>query len=119
MSHAGLQSFLCEFDEAIKDIIEHPTRCATSMPETLQRLPLHLPDISTGEKSLTKAQASDEKPDCEDILCQVLAEMSHLPIEFIAYCEYLQHGLDSIVVIRIAAACRTICQPSEKGVSTK
>lgn len=53
------------------------------MPETLQRLPLHLPDISTGEKSLTKAQASDEKPDCEDILCQVLAEMSHLPIEFI------------------------------------
>ncbi|GAM42342.1 ferrichrome synthetase [Talaromyces pinophilus] len=107
MSHAGLQSFLCEFGRAIKDIIEHPTRCATSMPEALQRLPLHLPDISTCDKNLTEVQISDEKPDCEDIVCQVLAEMSRLPIELIEPTTNIYSiGLDSIAAIRTAAACR-------------
>ncbi|KAF7591519.1 hypothetical protein BBP40_001457 [Aspergillus hancockii] len=82
MSQQSLDSFIDGFAAAFKDIIEHPTRCTTIVPERLGELPLSLSlEIPQGEL----VEHSDAPP--HETLVSI--------------------GLDSLSAIRIASICRS------------
>ncbi|KAL1856744.1 NRPS protein [Paecilomyces lecythidis] len=104
ISQETLQSLLKDFEFAFKDIIEHPSRCATIIPEKLQHLPLQLNSNKSGDES---THQDLNIPVHEDAIRQVLAEIAGVPPEIITpNTSIFSIGLDSIAAIRIAAACR-------------
>ncbi|KAJ9363713.1 hypothetical protein DTO280E4_2303 [Paecilomyces variotii] len=105
ISQETLRSLLRDFELAFKDIIEHPNRCATIIPEKLQQLPLQLTD---GNKSTDESTHQDPNiPAHEDTVRQILAEIASVPPGVITpTTSIFSIGLDSIAAIRIAATCR-------------
>ncbi|KAL3475508.1 hypothetical protein BJX99DRAFT_259279 [Aspergillus californicus] len=98
-----LGKFMIDFDGVFRDIIEHPTRCSTTLPEGLGELPLkhHLAPLQE------PAVNSSEPPKHEAAIRSVLAEVAGIPIEEIkATTSIFNLGLDSLSAIRIASICR-------------
>lgn len=103
----GMYAVLRDFESAFQDIIEHPTRCATIVPERLQRLPLQLTKALPIEQS-PSLDTDAEAPVHEGIVRQVLAEIANVSIDMIKPNTSIYNiGLDSIAAIRIAAICRS------------
>ena len=104
MSQAKLNEVLKNFSTAFRDIVEHPTRCATALPDGLGELPLR--------RSVKSAQDSDvdgsEAPAHETLVQQVLADIAGVPLETIKPSTSIFNiGLDSLSAIRIASTCRS------------
>lgn len=104
LTQEKLKAVLEDFDVAFRDIIEHPTRCATIVPKELHQLPLQLNRAPSED---TIAPQNSETPEHEDTVRQVLSEIAGVPKDVIApNTSIFSIGLDSIAAIRIAAACR-------------
>ncbi|KAL1969365.1 hypothetical protein VTN77DRAFT_9558 [Rasamsonia byssochlamydoides] len=102
----GLHTVLKDFENAFQDIIEHPTRCATIVPERLQRLPLQVTKPSPSIEQSPSPES--EAPVHEGIIQQVLAEIANVSVDVIKpNTSIYSIGLDSIAAIRIAAICRS------------
>ncbi|OJJ34714.1 hypothetical protein ASPWEDRAFT_39793 [Aspergillus wentii DTO 134E9] len=100
-----LDSILQDFGSAFRDIIEHPTRCATVVPDRLGELPLRL-SVASSEES-TVEELSDA-PAHESIVRDVLAELAGVSLDNIKpNTSIFNIGLDSLSAIRIAATCRS------------
>ncbi|KAL4963584.1 nonribosomal siderophore peptide synthase SidC [Aspergillus stella-maris] len=97
-----LERFVHDFEEVFKDIIEHPTRCATTIPQGLGELPLQR--TTTYE---TPVADDSDAPEHEDLLRTVLANVTGIPIEEIRpNTSIFNLGLDSLSAIRFASTCR-------------
>ncbi|KAB8261381.1 hypothetical protein BDV32DRAFT_148646 [Aspergillus pseudonomiae] len=104
MSQMALDSFINDFTTAFKDIIQHPTRCVTVVPEHLGELPLRL-SLETSEENLVEASSA---PPHEATVKSVLADVSGVPVDSInASTSIFSIGLDSLSAIRIASVCRS------------
>ncbi|KAE8164960.1 hypothetical protein BDV40DRAFT_99320 [Aspergillus tamarii] len=104
MSQMTLDSFINDFTAAFKDIIQHPTRCATVVPERLGELPLRL-FLETPEENLPD---DSDAPPHEAIVKSVLADVSGVPVDSInPSTSIFSIGLDSLTAIRIASICRS------------
>ncbi|KAE8356002.1 hypothetical protein BDV28DRAFT_145645 [Aspergillus coremiiformis] len=104
MSQIALNDFINDFAVAFSDIVQHPTRCATAVPENLGNLPLRL-SLETSQQYL--AGESDAPPH-EAIVKSVLAEISGVPVDSInPVTSIFSIGLDSLSAIRIASICRS------------
>ena len=103
MTREQLQDWLTTFEQIFRDIIEHPNRSTLAFPTSLQRLPLNVkPDAN-------HAVSEDELKPGSDVesIRNALSEVSLVPSEDIANnASIFSLGLDSISVIRVAAACR-------------
>ncbi|PLB44515.1 non-ribosomal peptide synthetase/alpha-aminoadipate reductase [Aspergillus steynii IBT 23096] len=109
LSQQNLDDFMAEFGSVFRDIIEHPTRCATVLPERLGELPLRLSVSKPQEESVEDSEA----PPHEAIVQSVLAEVAGLSVDNIKpNTSIFSIGLDSLSAIRIASICRS------KGVRT-
>lgn len=108
LSEAKLDDILQKFCTTFRDIIEHPKRCATVVPEGLGELPLR---ISREEDEDSGVEVSDEpveEPPHESIVREILANIAKVPIESITPTTSIFNiGLDSLSAIRIASACRS------------
>ncbi|KAK1139187.1 Non-ribosomal peptide synthetase [Aspergillus melleus] len=109
LSQQNLDDFMTEFGSVFRDIIKHPTRCATVMPERLGELPLRLSAPGAQENSIDDS----ETPANESTIQSVLAEVAGLSVENIKpSTSIFSIGLDSLSAIRIASICRS------KGIRT-
>ncbi|KAL4786317.1 hypothetical protein BJX76DRAFT_355222 [Aspergillus varians] len=98
-----LDSLIAEFCVVFRDIIEHPTRCSTTLPQGLGELPLKRGSV----KHQDSMPEVCEVPAHEDIIRSVLAEVAGIPIEEIRpNTSIFNLGLDSLSAIRIASTCR-------------
>ncbi|EAU34142.1 hypothetical protein ATEG_05073 [Aspergillus terreus NIH2624] len=109
MTQNMLDGFVDEFGAVLRDIIEHPARCATVMPERLGELPLRL--------SVTGSEVNSDEdvdgPPHEAVIQAVLSDISGLSKENIKpTTSIFSIGLDSLSAIRIASICR------KKGLKT-
>ncbi|KAE8151757.1 hypothetical protein BDV25DRAFT_87953 [Aspergillus avenaceus] len=103
LTNEALDNFVNEFAVAFRDIIEHPTRCATVVPDHLGDLPLRL-SLETSEAEVEESEA----PPHEDMVKSVLSEISGIPAEHIhPSTSIFSIGLDSLSAIRIASVCRS------------
>ncbi|KAL4891562.1 hypothetical protein BDV59DRAFT_65864 [Aspergillus ambiguus] len=103
MTRNMLDDFVDEFGVVLRDIIEHPTRCATVMPERLGELPLRL----AMEGPETDVDEESDTPPHEAVIRSVLSDISGLPTETIKPATSIfSIGLDSLSAIRIASICR-------------
>ncbi|GKZ22360.1 hypothetical protein AbraCBS73388_008503 [Aspergillus brasiliensis] len=104
ISQETLDHLMGDFAIAFRDIIEHPTRCATIVPHGLGELPTKL----SVEQSLDlEPQASEAAPH-EAIIQSVLAEIAGVSVENIKpNTSIFNIGLDSLTAIRIASICRS------------
>ncbi|KAL4794205.1 hypothetical protein BDV19DRAFT_199997 [Aspergillus venezuelensis] len=97
-----LGKFVRDFEEVFGDIIEHPTRCASTLPPGLGELPRR--------RALTpKTPVADDSdaPEHEDLLRTVLANLTGIPSEEIKPdTSIFNLGLDSLSAIRFASTCR-------------
>ncbi|KAL4950967.1 hypothetical protein BDW69DRAFT_46477 [Aspergillus filifer] len=97
-----LEKFVHDFEEVFSDIIDHPTRCATTLPQGLGELPLQR--VSAPE---TLVADDSDAPEHEDLLRTVLADVTGVPIEEIRpNTSVFNLGLDSLSAIRFASTCR-------------
>ncbi|KAE8379604.1 hypothetical protein BDV26DRAFT_291200 [Aspergillus bertholletiae] len=104
MSQIVLDGFINDFASAFTDIIQHPTRCVTIVPERLGELPLKL-FLETSEGN--QVEDSDAPPH-ETIVKSVLADVSGVPEDSInSTTSIFSIGLDSLSAIRIASICRS------------
>ncbi|KAF9885897.1 hypothetical protein FE257_012277 [Aspergillus nanangensis] len=109
LSQSMLDAFVDDFAAALKDIIEHPTRCVTVVPDRLGELPLQI--SSEPKEDIT--QEESEAPPHESVIQSVLSEVSGLPVDSIKpNTSIFNIGLDSLSAIRIASICR------KKGLKT-
>ncbi|KAL3458142.1 hypothetical protein BJX64DRAFT_292501 [Aspergillus heterothallicus] len=99
-----LNKFIKDFEIVFRDIIEHPTRCSTTLPEGLGNSPLQ----QFREKSHdTISDEGSEAPAHEEIIRSVLAEVTRISLEEIKPTTSIFNlGLDSLSAIRIASLCR-------------
>lgn len=108
LSHSKLNDVLQNFCATFRDIIEHPKRCATVVPEGLGELPLR---ISREEDEDSGVEVSDEpvqEPPHEPIVRQILADIAKVPVDSITPTTSIFNiGLDSLSAIRIASTCRS------------
>ena len=103
IDQAMLDSLIRGFDAAFCDIIEHPTRSSTTMPQGLGDLPLKR-DREKGEDLISH---DSEAPAHEATIKSVLAEVAGVPVEDIKPATSIFNlGLDSLSAIRIASICR-------------
>ncbi|KIA75535.1 peptide synthetase [Aspergillus ustus] len=103
ISQDMLDKFIRDFEAVFGDIIEHPTRCATTQPEGLGELPLQI----LSKKSHVSISEVSEAPAHEDLIRSVLAEVTGIPLEEIKPdTSIFNLGLDSLSAIRIASLCR-------------
>ncbi|KAL4907117.1 hypothetical protein BDW74DRAFT_175902 [Aspergillus multicolor] len=106
-----LDGFLKKLGDVFCDIVEHPTRCATTIPAGLSELPLKRAAPESGV-AVFETPDSDSGPDAsasahEETIRSVLAEVSGIPIEEIRpHTGIFNLGLDSLSAIRIASLCR-------------
>ncbi|KAE8320108.1 hypothetical protein BDV41DRAFT_516754 [Aspergillus transmontanensis] len=104
MSQMALDSFINDFTTAFNDIIQHPTRCVTVVPEHLGELPLRLSLEAPKENLVDDSDA----PPHETIVKSVLADVSGVPVDSInPSTSIFSIGLDSLTAIRIASICRS------------
>ncbi|RHZ54235.1 nonribosomal siderophore peptide synthase SidC [Aspergillus thermomutatus] len=104
MCQQALDQFMMDFCEAFRDIIDHPTRCATAAPERLGGLPLRLSKTKKPERGESETDA----PAHESIVRDVLAEVAGVPVDSIMPNTSIYNiGLDSLSAIRIASICRS------------
>lgn len=98
-----LDNLIRGFDTVFCDIVEHPTRSSTTMPQGLGDLPLKR-DLEKDEGILSH---SSEAPAHEGTIRSVLAEVAGVPVEDIKPTTSIFNlGLDSLSAIRIASICR-------------
>ncbi|PYH91604.1 nonribosomal siderophore peptide synthase SidC [Aspergillus ellipticus CBS 707.79] len=103
ISQGSLHHLLDEFVTAFRDVIEHPTRCATIVPDGLGDLPVKLSVEQPQDSSI-----DSEAPPHESILRSVLAESAGVSVDNIQpTTSVFSIGLDSLSAIRIAAICRS------------
>ncbi|KAL5339847.1 hypothetical protein BJX70DRAFT_397316 [Aspergillus crustosus] len=103
LDQARLDRFISDFDTVFRDIIEHPTRCATTVPHGLGELPLKRDPASSQES----APVDSDAPEHEAIIRAVLSEVTGIPIEDIKpNTSVFNLGLDSLSAIRFASLCR-------------
>ncbi|GFN18422.1 nonribosomal siderophore peptide synthase SidC [Aspergillus tubingensis] len=104
ISQEALDHLMKEFAIAFRDIIEHPTRCATIVPHGLGELPTKL----AIEQSLASDVEASEAPPHEAIIQSVLAESAGVSVDNIKpNTSIFNIGLDSLTAIRIASICRS------------
>lgn len=104
LSQSHLDSALGSFDDAFRDIIEHPSRCVTVLPDQLGALPLNL----TPSFSDTSVTNDTEAPAHEHLVRDILADIAGMPVENIRPdTSIFGIGLDSLSAIRIASVCRS------------
>lgn len=104
LSQEMLDLVLCDFEDAFQDVVESPTRSATSLPEKLQQLPLQLKAPKRTE--ITTEAPVDEK--IQTTVRQVLSSTASVPVDMIKPSTTIYSiGLDSIAAIKIASACRS------------
>ncbi|RAL16957.1 nonribosomal siderophore peptide synthase SidC [Aspergillus homomorphus CBS 101889] len=98
-----LVKLLDEYAAIFEDIVEHPTRCATIVPEGLGDLPMKL-----ARQELHDHEVEDsDKPIHEDIVRAILAEVAGVSVDNIKpSTSIFSVGLDSLSAIRIASLCR-------------
>lgn len=102
-THEQLQVWLKDFEQAYRDILEHPQRSVMAFPSSLQSLPL----VIGREKS--RSSPPDEIESGPDLECirTALSEVSGISEENIPVnASIFSLGLDSIAAIRVAATCR-------------
>ncbi|KAL4915868.1 hypothetical protein BDW62DRAFT_116965 [Aspergillus aurantiobrunneus] len=98
-----LDNFVRELDAVFCDIIEHPTRCSTTLPEGFGELPVKRGSLKPQEPVSDDANA----PAHEATIRSVLAEATGIPAEQInPSTSIFNLGLDSLSAIRIASLCR-------------
>ncbi|KAL2813202.1 hypothetical protein BDW59DRAFT_167586 [Aspergillus cavernicola] len=99
-----LDKLMDDFEVAFVDIIEHPTRCSTTIPQGLGELPLKQGSVKPQEP----VSGESEPPAHEAIIRSVLAEVAGIPLEEINPATSIFNlGLDSLSAIRIASICRS------------
>lgn len=104
LSQDMLNKVVVDFEEAFRDIVEHPTRCSTIFPEQLGKIPLQLSGLYTDESTTEGAYANIHEP----LIQQILAEVAGVPFEAInPDTSIFSIGLDSLSAICIAAVCRS------------
>ena len=104
LSQGTLDHLLDEFATVFRDIIEHPTRCATVVPHGLGELPVKL----SLEQSLDSEVEAFEAPPHEAIVQSVLADIAGVSVDNITpNTSIFNIGLDSLSAIRIASICRS------------
>ncbi|PYI30022.1 nonribosomal siderophore peptide synthase SidC [Aspergillus indologenus CBS 114.80] len=102
-TQTALDKLLDEYAAIISDIIEHPTRCATIVPEGLGDLPMKL----SRDVSQDREVEGSAKPVHEDVVRSVLAEVAGVSVDNIKpNTSIFSIALDSLSAIRIAALCR-------------
>ncbi|KAL2823002.1 hypothetical protein BJX63DRAFT_3515 [Aspergillus granulosus] len=98
-----LDQFIQDFESVFRDIIEHPARCSTMLPEGLGELPLEKLVV----KSHKTVSEDSKAPAHEGIILSVLAEVTGIPLEDITPSTSIFNlGLDSLSAIRIVSICR-------------
>lgn len=98
-----LDNLVRGFDAVFCDIIEHPTRSSTTVPQGLGDLPLKQ-DV---ERDEDLPAHDSEAPAHEATIKSVLAEVAGVPVEDIKPATSIFNlGLDSLTAIRIASVCR-------------
>ncbi|KAL4946839.1 hypothetical protein BDV06DRAFT_181633, partial [Aspergillus oleicola] len=103
MNQQMLDKFVRDFEEVFSDIIEHPTRCATTLPQGLGELPLR----RASQQSQTSLADDSEAPEHEELLRVILADVAGIPLEMIKpHTSIFTLGLDSLSAIRLASTCR-------------
>ncbi|PWY89880.1 nonribosomal siderophore peptide synthase SidC [Aspergillus heteromorphus CBS 117.55] len=103
ISQEKLNCLLDEFVSAFRDVIEHPARCVTIVPDGLGELPVKLP-----REQSPASEADSEAPSHESIVLSVLAEIAGVSVDNITPTTSIFNiGLDSLSAIRIAAICRS------------
>ncbi|PWY66394.1 nonribosomal siderophore peptide synthase SidC [Aspergillus sclerotioniger CBS 115572] len=104
LSQGTLDHLMDEFATVFRDIIEHPTRCATIVPDGLGELPVKLSLGQTVDSEIETFEA----PSHEAIVQSVLAEVSGVSVDNITpNASIFNIGLDSLSAIRIASICRS------------
>ncbi|RAL03735.1 nonribosomal siderophore peptide synthase SidC [Aspergillus ibericus CBS 121593] len=104
ISQETLDHLLDQYATVFRDIIEHPTRCATVVPDGLGELPVKL----SVEQSLDSDPEASEAPPHEAIVQSVLAEIAGVSVDHITpNTSIFNIGLDSLSAIRIASICRS------------
>ncbi|KAL4811941.1 hypothetical protein BDW67DRAFT_189164 [Aspergillus spinulosporus] len=107
-----LESFLSQYVEVFCDVVEHPARCVTAVPQGLGGLPLKRAQ-SRSEQSVTdsskpKSEASASAPVHEETIRSVLADVAGISTDDIKPTTSIFNlGLDSLSAIRVASFCRT------------
>ncbi|KKK25209.1 hypothetical protein ARAM_001029 [Aspergillus rambellii] len=105
ISQQMLDKLLHDLNVTFCDIIEHPTRCSTALPERLGELPFKR---RTEENSLEPDSSEPETPAHEAVIRSVLSGVTGIPLESIKPTTSIFNiGLDSLSAIRIASVCRT------------
>ncbi|KAL4925076.1 nonribosomal siderophore peptide synthase SidC [Aspergillus undulatus] len=103
IDQAMLDLLIADFDAVFCDIISHPTRCATTVPQGLGELPLQ----RSPSKPQTSVVEDSEATTHEGLLRSVLADVSGIPVDEIKpSTSIFKLGLDSLSAIRIASTCR-------------
>lgn len=107
LSQSNLDESLELFSAVFQDIIEHPTRCATVIPDGLGDLPLRLSVEEVKSPEVEQRQASDV-PAHESLVREILADAASVSADNIAPdTSIFNIGLDSLSAIRIASICRS------------
>ncbi|RDW89800.1 nonribosomal siderophore peptide synthase SidC [Aspergillus mulundensis] len=100
-----LDGFLREFGDVFCDIVAHPTRCATTIPQGLGELPLKR--ASESGEAVFETPIVDATPAHEETIRSILAEVTGIPTDEIKPSTSIFNlGLDSLSAIRIASLCR-------------
>ncbi|KAL4972343.1 hypothetical protein BDW66DRAFT_7520 [Aspergillus desertorum] len=106
-----LDNFLCQLGEVFCDIVEHPTRCGTTVPQGLGGLPLKRTQSNSedavAESSGPNSEASASKPVHEETIQSILSDVAGVPTEEIKPTTSIFNlGVDSLSAIKVASACR-------------
>ncbi|CBF89140.1 hypothetical protein AN0607.2 [Aspergillus nidulans FGSC A4] len=107
-----LESFLSQYVEVFCDVVEHPARCVTAVPQGLGGLPLERASSRFGQP-VTDGSKPDSAPSTpvpvhEETIRSVLADVVGISTDDIKPTTSIFNlGLDSLSAIRLASLCRT------------
>ena len=108
LSQSKLDQVLEGFSTVFRDIVDHPTRCATIVPDGLGKLPLRLSMEGTKDSDVERSEARPQVPAHEGLVQQVLADIAGISADNIQPdMSIFNIGLDSLSAIRIASTCRS------------
>ncbi|KAL8644148.1 MAG: hypothetical protein Q9226_007910, partial [Calogaya cf. arnoldii] len=103
IAQGKLQDWINTFEQTFQDVLEHPSRSVLAFPPSLQSLPLQLKTNNQPAPCEPEVQSG---PDL-DIIREALSVVSQIPSKHISpETSVFSLGLDSIVAIQVAAACR-------------